>query len=186
MGYNDKKSRIMESVVTDIFQNIEVTCPDLYNKWIQNVKNGVIPPDNRMTKAPEEYREDEKYKMIAKEEIRNKIRNEMKNVKSVMDGTIDDFSDQEIGELLKVLFYFDLENNVSLYRNEGEEKKTNLKSINAQIKRGRFEYCYEQVYMSLIEIANKYRTRQIVPTDSLEEDWAACADFYHNYLMMLG
>ena len=179
MEFNEIEKKSMNIARESIFRNFKKNCPNLYDELWQEVKNGVLLPEG----YAKNYSEDEKYEIIAKNRIKDKIRNEFIFLKSVMENTLEiDFSEQQIGELLEILFYFDNENKEPFYRDDRKTRETNFKSINAQVKKGDFWYRYDEIYKSCIEIANKYREIKINPYTSYDEDKKIMADFYQNWL----
>lgn len=193
----DNKDSVIQIAKKDILENLEKTCPDLYSDW--KVQAEIEPlPESYQGNYPKEVRA----QIYIREKIRGILRSDLSFVKSVMENGINVYSSEEIAGLLKVLFYFRIENEESLYRkNVAESEKKNaeskrdgtvkdnagdkgqsvsIKSINAYIKSGNFMYRYDEVYKSLIKSANNTRKEKIV---TRKEEWPAAVGFYKDHLI---
>lgn len=158
----------------NIFAELERNCPDLYNEWKEEAKRGIRLPENRTGN----YSENKTYEIIAKEKIKETVRNNLRFVKSVMGMGLGAYSEQEISDLLEILFYFNYENSESFYRGEQKSGKTDWKSINAQIKKGKFLYKYEEIYDSLMEVAEKYGKKEATVHEGENSEKKDCTRFY--------
>lgn len=178
MGFTEKEKESMKIAREEIFAELETNCPDLYSEWKAEAKSGIFLPENRIGN----YTEDDKFEIIAKEKIKEAVRNNLSFVKSVMGEGLEEYSKEEIGGLLEILFYFNNENSESLYRGEQESGRTDWKSINAQIKKGKFLYKYEEIYDSLMEVAEKYGKKKTTKHKGENSEKKNCARFYQNCL----
>lgn len=178
MGFTEKEKESMKKARGNIFAELERNCPDLYNEWKEEAKSGIRLSENRTGN----YSEDEMQGIIIKEKIKETVRNNLRFVKSVMGMGLDAYSEQEISDLLEILFYFNNENTVSLYRGKQGLGKTDWKSINAQIKKGKFLYKYEEIYDSLMEVAERYGKKKATKHLGEDSEKKDCARFYQYVL----
>lgn len=178
MGFTEKEKESMKIAREKIFAELKKNCPNLYSEWEAEAKSGVFLPENRIGN----YTEDKKFQIIAKEKIKEAVRSNLSFVKSVMSDGLEEYSKEEIGGLLEILFYFNNENSESLYRGEQESGRTNWKSINAQIKKGKFLYKYEEIYDRLMEVAEKYGKKKATKHKGENSEKKDCARFYQYVL----
>lgn len=178
MGFTEKEKESLKIARGNIFAELERNCPNLYNEWKEEAKSGIRLSENRTGN----YSEDEMQGIIIKEKIKETVRNDLRFVKSVMGMGLDAYSEQEISDLLEILFYFNNENTVSLYRGKQGSGKTDWKSINAQIKKGKFLYKYEEIYDSLMEVAEKYGKKKATKHKGMYSEKKKCARFYKRRL----
>lgn len=177
MGFSDEERKGIKIAQEEIFPKLKNTCPKLYENYKRDAKEGIGLPESWTGN----YSEDKKYEIIAKRRIIDILRSDLNFVKSVMENNLSNYSGEEISDLLVILFYFRNENPETFYRWENKAENNNIKSIHAQVKEGRFLYKYEELYQSLLDVTHKYKKNRIMER---EEERAACAEFYQNYLLI--
>ncbi len=100
---------------------------------------------------------EEMIETLAKEKIRDIIRNDKKRVQSLLKDKISEYSEDDLQKLLQTLFYLRYYERLpkKFYRNN-EKKDTEIntyKSINAHLGKGGFTYDYEKFYQALYHVA---------------------------------
>lgn len=175
MGFSKEELKGMRIAKEELFLSLENTCPDLYRDCLRDAKEGIGMPENWTG----DYSEDKRYEIIAKNKIKDTLRSDLMFVKSVMGNNLAVYLGEEISDLLVILFHFRNEVTDALYRWENKSENNKIKSINAQVKTGKFLYKYEELYQNLIEITNKYREGRIIDR---EIERHACVGFYKDIL----
>ena len=135
-------------LIQHIFFDLKEKIPDLYRE---------VEEQARWSYKDRGISLEEMIDTLAKEKIRDTIRNDKKRVQSVLKEKISEYSEDDLQKLLQTLFYLRYCEQLprKFYRNY-EKKDTVIntyKSINTHLGKGGFTYKYEEFYQALYHVA---------------------------------
>ena len=174
MDFNEKRNLSIKIALKELLENIENNSPKVYSAYQEEAKYYDYR-DNYERK----YGLKEATDKVMYRKVYDALITDINSVKSIMGAGLDKYEEEQIAELLVILFYFRHENEVSLYRN-GIDKKVSYKSNNAQLKSGNLLYKYDELLQSLFKIANEHRNQ--IKIIERKEERKALTDFYMQYL----
>ena len=152
----ERERKAINMAKKEIENNLERDFPKLYSEYVEEASWRKI---NKNTKDQSCYSEEESLRLLISRRVRDYLTTDLKFVKQMDGMDLDAYDTDKIKQLLITLFYFRMNNEQPLYRDQ-DNIDSSIKSINANIKKGKFLYRYDEVYESLIRISNNCRKDQ--------------------------
>ena len=178
MGFTQKEKDSIEIARKNIIKKFESDFPEKFQEYQEQAEYyGYGDVFNR------EYTTKEATDKIIYRQVYDTVTGLLDHIKIIIgEDRLEQYTCNEIAELLKILYYFRDKNEESLYRDNGN-RQVSYKSNNAQLKTGRLLYKYEDWFQSLVKVANKYGNNVTIKERAEEKD--AVAEFYQEYLVPL-
>ena len=171
MGFTQKEKDSIEIARKNIIKKFESDFPEKFQEYQEQAEYyGYGDVFNR------EYTTKEATDKIIYRQVYDTVTGLLDHIKIIIgEDRLEQYTCNEIAELLKILYYFRDKNEESLYRDNGN-RQVSYKSNNAQLKTGRLLYKYEDWFQSLVKVANKYGNNVTIKERAEEKD--AVAEFY--------
>ena len=175
---SEEEWKVINMAKKEIENNFERDFQKLYSEYVEEASWNKIYKD---TNYDSYYSEEKTLRLLIGRKVRECLRTDLNHVKQMDGMDLDVYDPDKIKQLLITLFYFRMNNDEPLYRDQ-ENIDSSIKSINANITKGKFLYRYDEVYESLIRISNNCRKEQGILITVRPEEGDALLE-YHNEIL---